>query len=254
MMPRVFVTTQPILGTELQISGDDGHHFARVLRVRPGEPLAVAWQGRGYLGEVTSVDASAGVVCLLVTEALPSHESARSVYLIQGLAKGDKIDDIIQHNTELGVAGFLLYEARRSVSKVDLRKRDTKLARWQKIAQEAASQSQRDVIPEVSHAQNTKDVEAWLRCLRDPVLLLLDESETTIGLYLALSSAEALAEDASIVLAVGPEGGWDESEREDWVSRLHARTISLGPRTLRTESAGLAAASAVFHHFRQLGG
>lgn len=252
MMPRVFLTGPIAVGQTVTVDGEDGHHFARVLRVRIGEQIAVAAQGQGFLAEVSEVDGKQGWVYAHVVGKLPMHESTQPVYLIQGLAKGDKIDAIIQHNTELGVAGFLLLETRRSIAKVDAKKLDSKVSRWQKIAREAASQAQRDIVPSVAYANSVDAVQAWLAKLENPVVLFLDEDESETGLFMTLEGNAD--EKQTMVLAIGPEGGWAPEERLTWLQQLSAQPVSLGPRTLRTETAGLVAASAVLHYYRQLGG
>lgn len=248
MMPRVFLNEVLEVGLTVSIQGEDGHHFSRVLRVRSGEQVALASQGQGYLGEITGVDS--GVVQVRVLGHLPSHEPVSPVYLVQGLAKGDKIDVIIQHNTELGVAGFLLVETKRSVVKWDTKKRAAKVERWQKIAKEAASQAQRDTVPLVRAASCVEEIRGFLASLSASQLLFLDEDENETGLGAALAGVE----NASTVLVVGPEGGWDGAERQTWVNDFGATAVTLGPRTLRTETAGFAAVAAVLHHNREMGG
>jgi 16S rRNA (uracil1498-N3)-methyltransferase len=248
MMPRVFVDEALEVGHTVSIQGEDGHHYSRVLRVRSGEQIALASQGQGYLGEITGVDN--GVVQVNVLGHLPSHEPASPVYLVQGLAKGDKIDVIIQHNTELGVAGFLFVDTQRSVVKLDPKKRAAKVERWQKIAREAAGQAQRDTVPLVSTASSTQHIRDFLATLSPTQVFFLDEDETRIGLSTALAGVQ----NASTVLVVGPEGGWDRTERQTWVNDFGATAVTLGPRTLRTETAGFAAVVAVLQHNREMGG
>lgn len=253
-MPRVFMDVTLEIGQTITIGGEDGHHYTRVLRVREGEFLAVASSGCGYLAHIGAVDATAGIVTAHVVETLPTHESMYPVYLIQGLAKGDKIDTIIQHNTELGVAGFLLLETQRSVVKLDSKKRESKLERWRKIAREAASQAQRDVVPIVAYGSAIQAVHDWLDSMSNVSVFFLDEEERTVGLASALPLHSAQVVKRTSVLVVGPEGGWDAVERDVWVNQMRAIPVTLGPRTLRTETAGLVGVSAVLHHYRQLGG
>jgi 16S rRNA (uracil1498-N3)-methyltransferase len=236
------------------MTGAVGHHYARVLRIGAGELVPIASGGRGYLARVLAVSAREGTVQLRVEERLPAHETATRLYLVQGLPKGDKMDAILQHNTEVGVAGFLLFTSRRSVVKLDARKAQDKLARWRKVASEAASQAQRDVIPTVDVALDFTQVDQWCRQLQPDAILFLDEVEGDNGLGQRLRELPAGNAPRSIVLVVGPEGGWDDAERAAWCTDLGAVRTSLGRRILRTETAGLAAASAVLHYFGDLGG
>jgi 16S rRNA (uracil1498-N3)-methyltransferase len=252
--PRIFVDIPLCEGQTVDVTGEDGHHFARVLRVVPGEQVALASAGQAYLGHVTDVDVHSGVVRVLLKERLASHESTTKVYLIQALAKGDKIDTILQHNTELGVAGFLVVATARSVVRLDERKSRAKLTRWRKVVREAASQSHRDVIPTVDFTAHLPEALAWCRDRAPDLVAFLDENEDEAGLYPVLESRAWDAKQQTIVVVVGPEGGWSDAERTEWSQQVDAIRTSLGRRTLRTETAGLVAASAMLHHFRQLGG
>jgi 16S rRNA (uracil1498-N3)-methyltransferase len=252
--PRIFVDIPLSEGQTVDVTGENGHHFARVLRVVPGEQVALASAGQAYLGHVIDVDTRHGVVRVLLQERLESHESATKVYLVQALAKGDKIDTILQHNTELGVAGFLVVATAHSVVRLDEHKSRAKLNRWRKVVREAASQSQRDLIPTVDFTARLPEALAWCRDLAPDLVAFLDEKEDETGLYPVLESRTWDSKQQTIVIVVGPEGGWSDVERTVWSQQAAAVRTSLGRRTLRTETAGLVAASAMLHHFRQLGG
>ena len=317
MNPRVFLEVNRLsVGERVAISGEDGHHLARVLRVEPSEAVALGAGERGYLAEVESVDAKAGTVMVRVQTELPSHEAEVSVYLLQGLPKAEKTESIIQHGTELGISGFLLYQSARAVARLDgkdAKKQSAKLVRWERVIREAAGQSQRDVVPSLAYARTWSELETWLRTVAPGLVLLLDEEEQAEALAAALRSyaaRESLEQDSTakdgaagkdrpekgaadqdgtdkdrldkdrldkdrldkdrpdkdsadtktnawprpVVVCVGPEGGWDDSERQSFVQRVGAVPVTLGPRILRTETAGLVGATAVFYHFHALGG
>ena len=252
MNPRVFVN-RPIQPAErVWIDGEDGHHLVRVLRVVAGEIVSVASAGHGYLGRVTDIDAREGRVAVDVTEALPSHEPECKVFLLQGLAKGDKMDTILQHGTEAGVTGFLAMATERSIVRLEPKKVADRLRRWQRIAHEAASQAQRDVVPQVDYAGSSDQAKEWLEKIRPDIVLFVDEEERNRGLYSALTAVKSPA--PTVVCLIGPEGGWADSEREEWVRQGTAVSVTLGPRVFRTESAGLVTVAAVLHQFRDLGG
>lgn len=251
-MPRVFVDDPLATGAAYCLRGADGHHYARVLRVQPGEALAVAGSAGPFLGEVVAVDPRQGEVFLHIKEPLPRHEPQHAVWLVQGLAKGDKIEAVIQHGTELGAAGFLVYAAARSVVRLDARRAAEKCARWQRIAREAAGQAQRDRVPVVAWAPDWAALQVWLDQIGNRRVAWLDEEEQTFSLRQCLSRWDEAALPAPTVLAVGPEGGWSDAERDAWRA-LGACGVTLGPRTLRTETAGWAALSAVFFHYGELG-
>lgn len=254
-MPRVFLTVPLHVGESVVIGGEEGHHFARVLRIRVSEEVALVTSGQAYLGTITEVDNKNGEVVASVVSTLPSTESRHNVYLVQGLAKGDKIDTIIQKCTEVGVRGVLVVETNRSIVKLPHDKRPSKVARWQKICQEAASQSQRDVVPEISFAKNEPEVQQWLESLGDTQIYFADEDESALGLKDAIKvSRSQSSPTATSVIVVGPEGGWDDAERTWWKSTVGASIVTLGRRILRTETAGIVAISAVLYEYGELGG
>jgi 16S rRNA (uracil1498-N3)-methyltransferase len=254
MMPRVFWDNPVQVGETVVVSGDDGHHFARVLRAKVGEQLSVAAAGLGYLAVVRGVDAAAGSVELEVTRQLDARDPFNKIYLIQALAKADKVDGIVQRCTEVGVAGVLVYESARSVVRLTSSKRSARVARWNKVAKEAAIQCQRDTIPLVDHASTFAAVYTWLEDHGPCQVLLLDEAERAQTLRTWLQATYApITEEMATIVVVGPEGGWTDDERRAW-STVKAQSITLGPRILRTETAGVVAIAAVLYEYGDLGG
>ncbi|RIV25862.1 16S rRNA (uracil(1498)-N(3))-methyltransferase [Alicyclobacillaceae bacterium I2511] len=264
MMPRAFVNQPLKPGVTLTLAGPEGHHFARVLRVRVGEQVALVVTGQGYLARVEAVDGKCGEVICRVQAAIPSHEPRVQVYILQGLAKGDKLDFVLQHGTETGAAGFCVFASARSVGKLQPNKALSRQTRWERITLEAASQSQRDRIPSVHYADDWQQACQWVYSLHPQRVICLDEQASAVSLAEALQNLPAPKTDCEpcsttfigpvVVLAVGPEGGWDDQERQKFVEQLTAVSVTLGPRILRTESAGLVALAAVMYHFGELGG
>lgn len=264
MMPRAFVQQPLVPGQILTLSGPEGHHFARVLRVRAGEAVTLATAGHGYLAMVEEVDGKGGQVICRVQAMMASHEPRVRVYILQGLPKGEKLDFVLQHGTEVGAAGFCVFASLRSMGKLHPDKILSRLTRWERITLEAASQSQRDVIPSVHYAGDWEEASRWVARLHPHLVVCLDEEASAVNLAEVLqknSSPKTDGEsrpdspiDPVVVLAVGPEGGWDNQERRGFVEQLAAVPVTLGPRILRTESAGLVALAAVMYHFGELGG
>ncbi|MCL6452459.1 MAG: 16S rRNA (uracil(1498)-N(3))-methyltransferase [Alicyclobacillus sp.] len=251
MNPRVFLEHPVSVGEVVTVSGPAGHHLARVLRLRPGERVAIACAGRAWEGVATAVDGAAATVDVRVDRDLPGHEPPLHLYLVQGLPKADKMENIVQHGTELGFAGYLVVASDRSVVQLDARKWSARIERWQKIAAEASAQAQRDFVPLVRHVERRSDLARAIAGLAPDCILFLDEEERELSLRSALPSAHP---PSCVVLCVGPEGGWSDAERTFWRNELGARAVTLGPRILRTETAGLVAGAAVLHHFGGLGG
>lgn len=222
----------------VRVDGAGFHYLARVLRVQPGEPVEL-FDGRGaaYLATVTQLDADA-----LVLTAQPAQaraERAPPAYLLQGLPKADKLEWVLQKATELGVDGVWPVEAKRSVVKLG-DGAEKKLARWQRIADEAARQCGSAVVPVVAPPGALGDVVRQLP--PDTLVLVLDEEERSQRLGAALHGRL----ERPVALAIGPEGGWTREELTAAVA-LGAQPVTLGARVLRTETAGLAALAVLRH-------
>ena len=168
------------------------------------------------------------------------------ITLFQGLAKGDKVETVIQHGTELGVCGFVPVASSRAVVKLEPKKAVERVERWQRIAREAAEQSRRGAVPAVAEVVSWKQAAA--RC-RDYDLALVPWEEGGEPLKTVL---EAHPGAKTVAVFIGPEGGLSPDEVA--LAREHgARAVTLGPRILRTETAGLAAAAAILYALGDLG-
>ena len=231
---------------EIQITGRDAHHIIDVLRMAPGDRLqVVADDGISFLGEIAAV--SSNTVAVSAKEILrETHEPDVSISLLQGLAKGEKMELIIQKAVEIGVADIFPVSMAHSVVVLESSKAERKVERWQKIAEAAAKQSKRDVIPAVHEVMTLGQVlqkEKW------DLLLVAYESENQVSLKEAL---QAHKEAKTIGVIIGPEGGL--SNEEVAVAREHGGiAVSLGRRILRTETAGLVAATAILYETDNLG-
>lgn len=252
MNRRVFVDDALTEGQSLTLTGEQGHHFARVLRLQVGEMVVVAASDGPREAYVEASDAKRGEVVLRTGERVRRRDPVVSVYVIQSLAKGDKVDEVVARGTELGVAGFCVAPTARSIGRLQADRQATRVARWQRIAVEAAGQAQRDCVPTVAYCATDGELSAYLSELRLDLTVLLDEREEAVGLKEALHSASMAHSLGRFGLVVGPEGGWDEADRGFWQQK-GARCVSLGGRILRTETAGLIAAAAVLYEAGELG-
>ena len=224
---HLFVTSAAELTDALEVGGEDGHHLARVLRLRTGETVTVAdgaGQWRAYA--VTEVAASvvhleAGVV--IQQEPIPSERLAVAF----ALTKGDKPELVVQKLTELGVDRILPVLAERSVSRPDPARAGSAAERWRRIAREAARQCRRATLPTV------EDLAPLAALSWHPAVVVAERG----GL-----PAEGLGcpPGDEILVVVGPEGGLAESEVD--ALKPWAR-LDLGPHILRAETAALAAAA-----------
>jgi len=229
----------------LTVDGPRLHYLTRVLRLRQGDALEV-FDGQGHTFAAT-VEALSDDAATLALGPARDAPTARAVTVVQGLPKGDKLELVLQKGTELGAAAFAPALAARSVVKLE-GKQAQRLARWQRIAEEAARQCGRADVPHVFPPAPLAEAVAALP--GDPLVLVLDEEERAVPL------AQAFAPERDsrrpITLVVGPEGGLTREE----VAALTARgalPVTLGRNILRTETAALAALAVLRHLDGELG-
>ena len=243
-MHRFFIPQ--LYNEEMSIIGVDAKHIGKVLRMQPGDKLqVVSDDGVSALAEVTAISESTVTVrCLEVLAE--SHEPAVKITLAQGLAKGEKMDFIIQKAVELGAYSIVPVAMEHSVVRLDGAKADKKVERWQKIAEAAAKQSKRDIIPQVQAVQSVRQMLANNNC---KTKIIAYECEDRMSLKTALREAGQLDD---LLLIIGPEGGISEGELSK-AREAGAVPVSLGRRILRAETAGLVAMSAIFYETGDLG-
>ncbi|MCY0875995.1 MAG: RsmE family RNA methyltransferase [Firmicutes bacterium] len=256
-MQRYFLSAASAVDGIVEITGADFHHLARVMRMRPGDRVEVVLLDQVFEARVEAVDKNAECARLaLIAPVSASRESHGSLTLLQGLPKGEKIDQIIRQACEIGAARIIVFEAKRSVAVLTADKLAAKLTRWRKIAKEACEQAHRDLITDVqvatSAATAVQDFYDSVAGRDDlPLLVIPYESQTK-----ALSSLrEALHGESvdqklstAIGIVIGPEGGFDEAEIADMEQRGGV-AVSLGSRILRTETAGVAVAAVVMYEW-----
>jgi 16S rRNA (uracil1498-N3)-methyltransferase len=248
MMPRIFVEFDVVIGKIITVSGPEGHHFARVLRANRGEELVIAAGNGPHLGKIEQVDQETGRLDITVVNSYEPHEPVHKITVIQGLAKGEKMDTIIQKCTEVGASRIICYQAKRSIVSLKA-KVDQKIERWQRIAREAAGQAQRDIVPSISFANSIAALTSLIEREQVDLFILLDEAERKTGFQHVLTRPG----QKRVAIAVGPEGGWDDDERQMLHTLSGGVSVTLGPLILRTETAGVVATAVVLHHLSQLG-
>ncbi|MFQ5881937.1 MAG: 16S rRNA (uracil(1498)-N(3))-methyltransferase [Candidatus Methylomirabilales bacterium] len=234
-MHRFYVPGQQIVGGEVRFSPAQVHQIARVLRMGAGGRVVV-FNGSGQEWEVAILAASPRqVVGRIVAEGSTSRESPLRIVLVQGLLKGIKMDYLVQKATEMGVTEIILLSTRRTVAEGS-----GKVARWSRIAIEAAEQSGRLTIPRLTGPYR---LEEYVAGQGSGSAILLWEGER-VGTLAELLDREAPSDRIKIL--AGPEGGLEEEEVA-LLRRAGFVPVSLGPRTLRAETASLAAL-AIFQH------
>lgn len=245
-MHRFFIPQ--LYSEEMYIEGVDARHISKVLRMQPREKLQiVSDDGVSAVAEIASIDRERVYVRCLEKLA-ESHEPQVKLVLAQGLTKGEKMDFIVQKAVEMGAYSVVPVAMEHSVVRLEGAKAAKKVERWQKIAESAAKQSKRDIIPQV------QPVQSMAQMLADnnfQTKIIAYECEDKIGLKAALQAAEA-GGIQKLLLIIGPEGGISEHELE-LAKAAGAVPVSLGRRILRAETAGLVAISAIFYETGDLG-
>lgn len=246
-MHRFFVPQ--LYNEEMYIGGVDARHISKVLRMQPGDKLQiVSDDGVSAMAEITAI-ASERVSVRCLEKLAESHEPRVRLVLAQGLAKGEKMDFIIQKAVEMGAYSVIPVAMEHSVVRLDGAKAAKKVERWQKIAESAAKQSKRDIIPQVQQVQSMAEMLANCDCTTK---IIAYECEDRLSLKAALKAAEAAGGIKELLLIIGPEGGISEGELE-LARQAGAVPVSLGRRILRAETAGLVAISAIFYETGDLG-
>ena len=246
-MHRFFVPQ--LYNEEMYIEGVDARHISKVLRMQPGAQLQiVSDDGVSAVAEITAID-SERVTVRCLEKLAESHEPRVKLVLAQGLAKGEKMDFIIQKAVEMGAYSVIPVAMEHSVVRLDGAKAAKKVERWQKIAESAAKQSKRDIIPEVQPVQSMGEMLAKCEC---QTKIIAYECEDRLSLKAALRAGEAAGGISELLLIIGPEGGISEAELEQ-ARQAGAVPVSLGRRILRAETAGLVAISAIFYETGDLG-
>lgn len=234
-LTRVHVDGELRSGNELELPETAAAHLTRVLRLQSGDSCVV-FDGRGHEADaqLMAIDKRGARVRIGEVRA-PANESPLRITLLQGVARGEKMDLILQKGTELGVSAFVPVFSDRSEVKLEGTRATKRLEHWRGVVVSACEQSGRAWVPEVRPPIALANA---LTALAPATRLLLDPFAT-------MSCRTALATGQhDIVLAVGPEGGWSPQDR----SLLEAQGflgVRLGPRVLRTETAGLAAIAAL---------
>ena len=241
-LTRVHVPEPLTAGRRHTLEGDAANHIARVLRLKPGDPLTL-FDGRGgeHAGRIEEFRKGA-VIVAVGDRATAARESRLPLTLAQGVSRGERMDWVVQKATELGVTQILPVLTERSVVKLDASQAERKRLHWRGVAVAACEQSGRDRIPDVAIPLELHDVLAGVDS-RDTCLLLSPAATQRVK--------DLKAPAGRIFVLIGPEGGLAESEQRAALDAGFA-AVRLGPRVLRTETAAVAALTLLQHQFGDL--
>lgn len=235
------------LAENITITGKDAHHISRVLRYEPGTDIfVVGKEGQAGRAKITVIGGDT-VTAVLQETIGERHEPPVDVWLAQGLPKGDKMEYIVQKAVEIGAIGVIPMAIDFCTVQYDAAKKKSRVDRWQKIAEEAAKQCGRDLVPAVMPVCSLAEVLAGVQS--GTAVIMLYEGRTGESLKHILTKCVA----KSYLLLIGPEGGFSPAEAK--LCQQHGVHIAtMGPRILRTETAALAALAVVMYEKGDLGG
>lgn len=238
-MARFFLARERIQGQRGTIVGEELAHLRKVLRLGPGDHLTVfddtGWE---HDAVIRSFSANRGDIDILRSYR-PERESPLQITLALGLTKGEKTDFVVEKATELGVQTIIPFISSYTVPKLNDRKIETRTGRWQRIALSAAKQCGRTLVPKILTLCEFRELVRQPRT--DSLKLLFWEREGQLTLKQVYETERNVQ---AVLLVIGPEGGFS-SEEADETRRHGFRSVQLGRRILRSETAALAALSVV---------
>lgn len=235
-LSRFFFPDTLALGARVNLPHEVAHYAAKVLRLAEGDAVAL-FNGDGHVYHAKILRIEKQDLTVIIDQRTPaSSESPLCVTLLQGIASGDRMDFTLQKSVELGIGAIQPIQAERSVVKLTAERKEKRLQHWQNIVRAACAQCGRNVVPEVYPVMGLMDWLAGQVPAASLRILLAPDA--------ALSLRELEKPLNSVVLAVGPEGGFSDNELRA-LQQYGFIPVRLGPRVLRTETAALAALSAL---------
>ncbi|MCF6466519.1 16S rRNA (uracil(1498)-N(3))-methyltransferase [Clostridium sp. Cult2] len=245
-MNRFFVSKNQIMGNKIEILGKDVKHIKDVLRLKYKDKIEIVCEGKNYICEILEINPES-IILSVLNIFQGKNEPPIDVVLYQGIAKGDKMDYIVQKCTEIGVKEIYPLITNRTVVKIkDRKKEQKKVDRWKAIAEEAAKQSKRDYIPLVNNVISYNEMIDVLKGEKN--IIVPYEKEEVHTLKEALKDIKY----GKIHIIIGPEGGFEEEEI-DTIKIIGGKPVTLGPRIFRTETAGLVVISIALYELGDLG-
>lgn len=245
-MHQFFVDPANIQGKKVYITGNDVNHIKNVLRMQVGEELNISngVDGKEYRCAIAEIGEE--IVCELRFIKEDNVELPSKVYLFQGLPKSDKMELVIQKAVELGVFEVIPVAMSRCVMKLEPKKVAGKIARWQGIAEAAAKQSKRAIVPQIHEPMSFKQAIQYATEL-DVKLIPYEMAE---GMEHTKNIIDGIEPGQSVGFIIGPEGGIDDAELKA-AMEAGFQSITLGKRILRTETAGLTVMSILMYHLER---
>ncbi|WP_291964978.1 16S rRNA (uracil(1498)-N(3))-methyltransferase [Caloramator sp.] len=247
-MHKFFVKTDNIINDKINITNDDIQHITKVLRLKIGDTIQICDGNENeYICDIVEINKK-NVICQIKEKFKNRNESNINIVLFQGLPKAQKMELIIQKGVEIGVKEFYPIITERVVVKTDGKDICNKLERWNRISYEAAKQSNRGIIPTVNNLISFEEALDILKRF-DLVVVPYEKEKSTSFKELFNESRDY----KNIAVIIGPEGGFSEEEINIFIKNGF-KPITLGPRILRTETAGLVASTILLYELSDIGG
>ena len=237
-MPKFFVPTDQIKEETILIQNEDVNHIKNVLRSKINDKIDICDYNtsKNYICEIVKIE-DKKIECKIIKKVESNVESKIKVSIFQGLPKADKMELVIQKSVELGAFDITPIEMKRCVVKLNEKDKTRKIQRWQKISETAGKQSGRDIIPQINNIINVKKL--CEKFGEYDLILVAYENEKENTLKQELKKIKNIKkEEIKIAIIIGPEGGIDNEEIEQFKS-YNAKIITLGNRILRTETVAL---------------
>ncbi|EKD54353.1 MAG: hypothetical protein ACD_60C00090G0002 [uncultured bacterium] len=243
MTTRIFQAIPLKVNTAIQLDQKASHHLARVLRASIGDP-AIIFNGEGgeYASVIQSIDKK--TVTVEIKQLIDRDvESSLDLWLAQGISRGEKMDYTIQKAVELGVKKIIPLFTERCNVKLDSERSKKRIEHWQSIIISACEQCGRNTVPTILAPQS---LDVWLKTAKaDHCFVLSPHTDKKLKTF-------TIENHSRVILLIGPEGGLSEQEMTQAVQQCFL-PLNLGPRILRTETAGIAAMTALQCLFGDLG-
>ncbi len=251
-MPKFFIKSNQIENNIIKIIGNDVNHIKNVLRLQKDDVIQVCnlETSINYECKINKFEKDY-IECILNKEIDSLSESNIHINIFQGLPKGDKMELIIQKSVELGACEITPVEMKRCIVKLDNKNESKKINRWQTIAEVAAKQSGRDIVPKINNVMDIKNICNIID--NYDIVLLAYENEKQNELKTELMSIKNNNKELKIGVIIGPEGGIELNEVE-MLKKSGAKVITLGNRILRTETVALVLTSIIMYELGNLGG
>lgn len=250
-MPKFFIKTENLKeNKEIWITGSDVNHIKNVLRKKIDDKINICNSDtqKNYECVIKNIEENK-IVCKILDEVKSLAESNLNITIFQGLPKSDKMELIIQKATELGVKTIVLVITKRTVIKLKDKDKQNKVDRWRKIAEVAAKQSGRDIIPTIENIINIADI----KFDEFDKIFVLYENEEKISIKDEIEQLKNdNKEELNIGIVIGPEGGFAESEIEQLRLNQNVSVVTLGKRILRTETVALVVSGILMYELGDL--